>query len=317
MSNIAVRDMLIAISTIFERQSVCRGRYVMNKGFALHHYNRALRALGTSPNADVNSALVSCILFVCLESFLGSQQSFIAHGDHGIRILNTLPTMNQWARSHVLPIFLRMDIGHLFMQKRSVPSLKPELVWCSGDIQGPFTSFQQARHELDKIFSRAVRTIKLNVDDSQRSQQSSHEQRELHQLLDSWNHLYDKALFAPAEAQEDRDARAVLRVIYLMSSIWIDVMMDDTEMKYDDHEAHFEEIISLAQAAGDKRFGEAMTGESCNFDVEILPLLYFSVIKCRRLDLRLRGLKVMEASPTVRKNEWDSRIFYLAACRVI
>lgn len=317
ISDAAAKDALIAISTICERQSNRHGNSLMGEDFALQHYNRALHKIGARFTVDINLTLLSCILFICLESLLGNQQAFIAHGDHGIRILNTLPTMNHWTRSHVLPIFIRLDIWHFFMQKRSVPSLTPEVLDCSKNIQGPFTSFPQARHELDKIFSRVVRTIRVSIDDRQRVDPSSDEQKKLQELLRSWKHIYDESYFARTEPRYDRDARSVLHIIYLMSSMWIDVMMDDSEMQYDDHTASFEEIICLSQAASERRFEGAMTGESCNFDVEVLPLLYFAVIKCRRLDLRLKGLKIMESSPVVKENQWDSRIFYTAACHVV
>ena len=83
----------------------------------------------------------------------------------------------------------------------------------------------------------------------------------------------------------DVHARALLRMYYLSTSIWIYTCLDESETAFDSHMDKFTSIITLSESLLVKgTIGDALP--HFTFEMGLIPPLYFTALNCQHPLLR-------------------------------
>lgn len=93
----AVRHAVVAVSSFYEQYednlSNTETQTESIQSFALKQYNKAILHLRTSASSDprhnMDVALVTCFLFVCVELLRNNRAQAISHLQYGLKLLNT------------------------------------------------------------------------------------------------------------------------------------------------------------------------------------------------------------------------------------
>lgn len=117
-------------------------------------------------------------------------------------------------------------------------------------------------------------------------------------------------------ADDEIELRIHDRMECIIGQIWADCCLINSEMGYDRHNAEFEDLVSLSQQLIDLRTASAPVPKFV-FEMGFMPYLYFVVINCRRLDLRLRALQHILFLAHDRENLFDARVMYNVGVRIV
>jgi hypothetical protein len=285
---------------------------------ALMYYDAAMRALRSVRDETV--VLLTCILFVCIEFLLGSPQLATDHCRHGILMLNAYGDASTVARQVLAPIYTRMSIFPYFFG--STVSTFPPILGPSLQMQEDFYSFRDAQQSLDELLSQSVRFVrKAGEHRSGRLMHSAipsklrREQNVLQALLERWNSVLQRFMIK----ETTQKAYYALQIRYLVAKIWTSTALDRSELAFDRHWDHFRIIRDFAAELVDSESAESgrRTRASFTFDMGFLPLLYFVVIKCRKLKLRTSALSLMVELAAEKEGLWDVDTMSVVGTRII
>ncbi|KAI1260669.1 hypothetical protein F5Y18DRAFT_404777 [Xylariaceae sp. FL1019] len=312
----AVRHSIIAVGSLCEQ--VSRDPVIETLGqdqkLVLTHYNAAIRHLNTMENESL--VLLVCVLFICIEFLRGDRQAAITHGNHGASILKRVERTFPWAKEHLSPLFRRMNLLPYFFC--ILDTAQPEILGLDDDLPSSFKDFGQAEYYLDPIVARTIRLVRggdvlrhnsIRLEDL--PPELIAEQDATRLMLEAW-YLRFAELLASSESWNTRASlRSNMMIRYQVSSIWVETALDCRETIYDDYIDTFRSIVD--QACGlelDNTLG-------FTFETGFIPLLYFVVMKCRDLRIRLRALALMRNLGAARESMWDLTTMYTAATRII
>ncbi len=239
---------------------------------------------------------------------------------------------------HLFPILRRLSIFPLLAgtPTSALPSLSGGR---ATSIPSRFASLADAQHALDALVCPGMRLVRAGyerrvgppprapVPDSLRA-----EQAELASLLEEWHATFLRsasALDAPhAEAPVGANGNAAvaaakvrLQMNHLVAKIWASVALDLDETAYDRHMDDFQSMVDLASAVA-TTLQDHLANRPCErprfvFEMGFMPLLYFVVFKCRRLDLRLVALRLMKSLASHKENMWNADELRCVGRRVI
>ncbi|KAK3390971.1 hypothetical protein B0H63DRAFT_128800 [Podospora didyma] len=329
----AVRHAVIAISSIYEQMVGEQAQHAHlfdspRRRFAIGHYNRALQQLTKTDDEGV--VLFVCVLFVCIEILQENKDAAIDHVRHGVVIFNNSKASSSvWARSQLLPMFIRLSIFPFFFG--GTVDTFPGISEFDADLPGIHTALEASRFRLDLLVARCVRFIRSV--DPYREWPLSHEpisetlrteQQTLSVMLDEWLHSF--SAFRTTNPPPNSDAEGLYMIMQmkgLVGKIWVSTCADRNEMAYDSLLVHFQEIVAMAGLAVKTENNRAANLDEPAlkpkfiFEMGYLPLLYFVVIKCRDLPTRLAALEYMTALSFNRECLWDSVLMFSIAWRII
>ncbi|KAG8407213.1 hypothetical protein J3459_010414 [Metarhizium acridum] len=287
---------------------------------AIRHYNAAISHLispQTSCPADLNTVLLVCILFTCIEFLRGDTESAISHSQHGISLLNSgadiKPELVRVFRHlGIFPYFFGGDIS-------TFPVLHDAQAVTIG-----LGTLDDALESLDCLLARAVRLVRAS--DHHRLGMGVQEQpleavldekRTLEGDLDSWWSALDK-LRHGGDTSEHAGAMTllVLEMRWLVCKIWASTCLALDETIYDDHMDKFTRIVDVATRAR-ALVGASTRNNKFMFVMGFCPLLYFVVTKCRFLGLRLRALSLLRKLSYTRETLWDASTLYATSKRIV
>jgi hypothetical protein len=249
--------------------------------FALQQYNKAITRLNTCFEDDshefVQIALITCILFICIELMRGSYTRANVHIDHGINVLKSLQRKRQSSDvfprkpreaivrvtdpktvdDHLLEILARLNTQCvLFGYPSRYIHLTEARTYSIGAIPDFFNSLQESRQYLEVLLNKSIRLINKSMGDAPSfslggSENNLTETREqLIETLTRWKSAYDKL------AQRIRPNITVYSYIALnLLRIWsikVEIMLRTcpapneswSEMAFDNYTHLFEEILS-------------------------------------------------------------------------
>ncbi|RDW73412.1 hypothetical protein BP6252_07319 [Coleophoma cylindrospora] len=321
----AVHHAVVAISSMYEQMSITHHSSLESPRarFAIGQYNLALKEL-SSHVKDESTVVLVCILFMCIETLQENKQAAIAHCRHGITILNRCNGGSAWVRAHLLPIFTRLSIFPFFFGA-SVENF-PSLGDLASDIPKSFTTLDESCFALDSLVSRSIRLIRsvdsyrLKVTNAAFIPASLYEeQSSVDSSLEAWQERFSSFRLKNPPSHDLVGSYLILEMKYLVSKIWLKSSFECSEMVYDRHLDKFQQLVNLAQQIlpWETKRSKVTSKPKFVFEMGYLPLLYFAVIKCRDLRIRLIALYSMKAICVHRESLWDADLLYVLGRRVI
>lgn len=314
---------MITISSLYEQfgKGIDQGRSPYDDGYAMRHYNSAIKdiiSLKAHYPEQVDTAIIVSILFSCIECMRGNKQAAVSHCRHGILLMNS-----SRPNAELASIFRHLSFVTLFSNE-----CLAELPFLTNggypSAPTPFQTFAQAQEMIDWLGYHAVKLARLR--EKHRTSPStalnyslffSNEIRRLNIYLETW-----LVSFGPLKEQSTRDPRytsiaRILEMRWLASKIWTNSFIENDETAYDDYIGEFERIVEIAEQSPPDEDPFWSRSPKFMFEMGFAPQLYFTVMKCRYLPLRLKALAMMKDKCCRREILWDSGAIYLAGRRTI
>lgn len=142
------------------------------------------------------------------------------------------------------------------------------------------------------------------------------EQRDVLCRLAEWRQRYEMEDRGSPTADDEFESYLHSRMECIVGQIWVACCLHGSEMRYDKHNADFEDLMRLSQQLIDLRTASDPTPKFI-FEMGFTPYLYFVIINCRRLDLRLDALRHILLLSYDRENLFDTRSLYSVGMRII
>ncbi|OQD91064.1 hypothetical protein PENANT_c001G02047 [Penicillium antarcticum] len=312
-----VRHAVAAVSMMYEQLYHPNASHGDRDGFALEQYTKAIekfrQQLANPRDADSDSILVTCLLFVCLEMLRSSPSSVLDHIQGGMQILlkqqsakgrqpKRDPIYQELCQSFhrlsiQLPLFGRPLIPfHVQRETELVPDQIPT-----------FDNIAQARESMTTLMNQGLGLIRpIGIDritpSEEVNQQQMYEQRVLAQSLYKWNTAFTTMIQKTAKSVGISDPRAplALQINYFTSIIWILSCLARNETVYDQHFASFEASVAAAEKilALSTQQKKPPTPEIFSLDAEVVPAIYWTAMRCREPNIRRRAIAIISNYPT-------------------
>lgn len=323
----AIRHAMVAVGTLHQKRELAisppnlRGGADHNDPFALKQYSQAMNCLGVRMSEHKHSldvALISCLLFVCLEFLRGDWESANAHLQSGLAILGTWPhtdhsqlaaTTIRTVERNLAPFFNRLEIlytlsGHM--------SPYPYPIESTYVVPEYFASLKDARDSVVHLMNLGLRTIRQATPlryTGNHSPELLATRDHILKELDRFSSVLDHYLVVSASTHPEWDLRAahMLMIHKHVAFIWISICIHASECASDDFFSTYAEINELAQSVLDFTGDTPRTGSlpSFLFDMEVVPPLYYVGGTCREPKIR-RKAQALLRSTTRREGLWDS-----------
>ncbi|KAJ0118260.1 Transcriptional regulatory protein moc3 [Diaporthe amygdali] len=290
--------------------------------FAITQYNLALSKLISSAN-DKNTTLLVCLLFICIETMRGDKDMAIEHCRHGITICNSTPQgLLGWAKQELQPIFLRLATFPYFFGVEAADF--PEPVGLVSDPIALDVTSKEMETSWNWLVNRTVRLIRLGLSYRQgplrHLSTPSHlyeEQRDIFDVLVVWRNHYRDIRLKGSLSLDDFPSHLSDEMKCIVGKIWVSCCLSGDETAYDEHNQDFEELIHLAGQFAELKLGESGPKPKFIFEMGFMPYLYFVVLNCRRLDLRLAALRYMPLLGYERENLFKAKMLYYVGMRCV
>jgi hypothetical protein len=318
----AVRHSLVAISSLYEDFHY-KGKVtkqLQSNAFALQHYNAAIENLRRLDNEPL--ILLVCVLFVCIEILQNNRGAAMQHIAHGIVILERIGGAYPWTLEHLSPIFRRLSIFPLFFGGPSNNKF-PTLSGLDAPIPPTFATFAEAQYYMDAIVCRASRFIRQG--DPYRYGQHVSEpvspdllryQFNLQQTINDWHARFTELAKTLDLSEHQNMACSNVMSRYRIARLWALATFEKCEVFYDNYINDLNEAIDLAIEHSRRQTHDPTFGARPRFTFEagFLPSVVFSVMRCRDLRTRLKGLHWLRDCGSSRENMWEAEQMY-PVCR--
>ncbi|KAE9375937.1 hypothetical protein N431DRAFT_370905 [Stipitochalara longipes BDJ] len=343
----AVWHAVLALSSAHKRECL-NGQSKMGKGppldghekFMLRQYSKAIGYLTQSRSSakvktDIRIALITCVVFICLELLLGRYKIAQSHLENGLNLLDELELSGSVLLPHsrdstddsIMEEFSRIySQVQLFVQ----PFQKPRICLPISDVGIPtpmFQSIEQAGQHLHQLFSHIfylteqVREQRVSLK-AELSLELINHQTNILAKLTSWLHTYKASRATFLVQMPDRGAFAyeMLHLYRIMATIMAHACLSPTdEWIYDAHANDFVTMLMKAihirqifPKISDILHGHNIGKSKATMGMGWIPTLYFVAIKCRIHRVRLQAIKLLQSTgPLHREGIWDADI---AAC---
>jgi hypothetical protein len=299
---------------------------------ALRQFNKsisAFRAYLQRPPMEqsIDIALLSCLIFVCIESYRMNNLNTIDLISKGCWMIAGVASSDAQSFATTLDENLLKAFDRLWLLSnmfgRHVPRPRPHPSIARIDV---FDSIEAARDSLHDITTLA-QSLRLRVYQAQVQSASSletstkiaalkQEQGPILELLENWRDRFQDLMERKGMQSFVRSkAWYGLTNRYLISKIRTAACMDPTEATDDDQVEDFQKLVTVAEE-GLTRF--ATTAEDKRFSLEssFLPALYVTAIKCRHPTVRRKALELL-CLAGVRETLWQKYELICVAARVI
>ncbi|KAH8783269.1 hypothetical protein F5883DRAFT_538198 [Diaporthe sp. PMI_573] len=286
----AVRHALVCIGSMYEGLDDTRHNLLAKsqETFAITQYNLALKKL-ISAASDKNMTLLG---------------------------------LSGWAKEELTPIFLRLATFPYFFGAEAGEF--PQPLGLISDPSAVDVTAEERNTAWDWLINRTVRLIRLGL--SYRQGPRRHlptpghlpvEQRRICAVLAPWRNYHRGLRLQGSMSLEDMPSILFNEMKCIVGIIWASCCLSSSELVYDEYIEDFEELILLSQQLVDLKAEESGPKPKFIFEMGFMPYLYFTIIKCRRLDLRLAALRYMPLVGHERENLFSTRNCYYVGMRVI
>lgn len=345
----AVRHALVAVGALNERRDlyvkdITYSRTVVTTGlpnieapirqepeqhndpFALSQYNKAIahlaKAMSSPSSNSIDTALLVCILFVCVECLRGDYQPALKHFEGGMSIAiaaggsngpNSRHSQTTSIRSKLVPFFNRLELlGQVYGQRPNYEyGLEPADIF-------PYTfhSIVEARNSIVHIMNLSLRSIHKTKfsrysDTIPPEDYAYHD--EIVACVLAWKTTLNHFLLSTPPSPRLTEAATILEIQQIVCLSWLNRSLIPGECIADKDIPLYERAVILAESLAlpdqdSAKPHSASTSTSTStflFDMEIVSPLYLVAIKCREPRIRRRAIALLRR--TVRREGlWDS-----------
>ncbi|UPK91864.1 hypothetical protein LCI18_002799 [Fusarium solani-melongenae] len=303
-----VRHAVLALGSLYQDFYKC-GRISRPSTFAVGHYNEAVKQTVSVDNEQL--ILLLCVMFICIEYLQGNIDAALQHIRHGTMILNE-SSCSLWTRDHLLPIFHRLSLIPMFGDAKSI--CLPRMGGLDASMPVSFGSVSEAQAAIDSLAAQV-----LDVMPS-----SCHAEKDrLAIMMDEWDCRVHELQATTPMSLMDGYAICGMRIKHEIAKIHLKTPRQHTELWFDQYLDAFQYVVDLAERASQHRIRlrhhqtSQSTAPIFTFEACLLPLLFFAVSKCRQLDTRLQGLRLMAQPGPVKEGLFDASTLYQVVRRII
>ena len=316
----AVWDAIISISVLYEYPDQCldlpllKRQYEKKRGLnqtqreALIWYSRAMSSIHSQivrGRADPYIALISCVLFICIEAIQGRVTEALQLYEQGVSLILTLrhqvaagtlpPYKALLLENTIIPLFLRLGTISLTISTVQVSDI---FAFTSHDSYTHFTSLDAARTAISVLFSEATllerealpyRTAAIR--DLVPGAHLVAKQRSLQKQLYHWLQAYTNL------CQNRAGPQPVLLAYHAATSIYVSTCLSQQELVYDSYMADFSIIVENATLA--LVGGPDYAQPPFTFEMGLGLPLFLTAIKCRDPHLRRKALRLLHQTPPI------------------
>ncbi|KAL4922472.1 hypothetical protein BDW62DRAFT_197143 [Aspergillus aurantiobrunneus] len=324
----AVWDAVNTISALFEAPTMCLDFVFLSlrhenspaldpeQSEALGWYSRSLSKIRTQidrNSVDAQVALISCVLFICIETLQGHVEEALQLYNQGMRLILDLrakgrfPARTVLLENIIVPLFVRLGAAALTISGVPVCDLLSGL-----NIGGSycFTSLESARNALTPLAAKVQilqRESGSNPFIGVRSQITPEivaKRSRLQEGLSGWHCAYTGFTQRlqgkiPYPESSNTTIAATLLAFHATLTTMVSTCLEGRESIYDAHIPGFRTTVEQVSIALE---GSAtLDGAQPAFTFELgvgLPL-FWTALKCRDPPLRRKALELLQKAPPV------------------
>jgi Fungal specific transcription factor domain len=320
---------VIAISSLFEHPqysaappSECRYKPAVTDPHhrqALEWYNRSMSHFRNGMqqgSRTPSSALLSCILFICIELLQDNVAEAVALYKKGVMVLSSWSSSRDSGSYNSLgpslvediiaPIFVRIGI-RAGLGGQGLPQ---NVVDHGSDL----SSLLDARARLYVLAADCHAFILLATSrkrtpglDANAMSALITQQQDLESKLFQWQATFSKSIIAPGRARtlNETGLSSILLMVYGHLFIWLSTCLSLYESSFDHHLRLFETIVDHAEIGIASTASPDGSQPPFTFEIGVIPPLFFVSIKCRHPKLRRRAVSLLKKGPNM-ENIWKS-----------
>ena len=313
----AIKHMLAAIGSLHESldlgsSTVGNDKVGKLQLHAFEHHHAAIQLLKDSAE-DLETALVSCILFICFETL---QRDFVST----VNVLRSgLQVLAQWRRSteasqrpstiktEVVPVICSITRQLSNFVEAAAIGISPQAQCYDSacltlapavELPTSFLNLQHARDSLAAVIDHGYGFVDpvwrtpdyaLTADFDYQTQI----------LLRSWYTRFSACTLDNAQTQKEAE---LMRIQYHVACIMAAPLHREGEIHFDDYTEQFETIISLGEhllevdkANGDSPSWTPIGGEPEELRPGMIPALALCAMRCRCPRIRRRAIAVLKS----------------------
>lgn len=311
----AARHAVLCISQLFEDFEYFKPA---TDKFAITHYNTAINMLVHGPPPSVDTVLLVCILFICIEFLRGNRAAAITHVTHGMQLL-----LGAGQRSRFASTYSQISVFPTFIFEEAVGSAFSQRAPGEGGECPVFSGTKEAQCVLDDLISKAVRVIRAGnpyrLENFRESppQEIFDARAEVQQDMELWEKAFNKFTDTRSPSDREDSASLALRARHLLIYIWIQECLKADEMCFDDYKEEYLQILDWSRREADMREVRRNRPTRFTFETGWNTMLHFMVYKCRYLPLRIEGLSLMRRLSSERESLWDASLMCILTRRII
>ena len=310
---------------------------------SLEQYNKAISFLRphleSHEQDGVRVALITCMIFICLELLRGDFEVSNKHLRNGLGLLREFqsrkgltpaggalvlrpePTLvddqlvEAFARLHIQSALLGQGSSYRFHVGDTAQG-----PW-TYNIPSRFENFREARQQLDGLLNGVTSlegdALGLLHQQNPIPDVLFRRREQLQEALARWLPAFDLGRAAMEARATSRTALAVplLRLYHTMTTVMAGTCLRGTdEMVYDSYSANFDLLISQALELYHRATtelidptvasGHHIPTRHFTVDMGFIPPLYYAALKCRSPGIRRRAIKLLLPAPH-REGVWD------------
>lgn len=327
----AVWDAIIAISSLFETPDMSLDLPSLRQGHsralcqrqvdALDWYSRSVSAVRRGierGGIDSFVGLITCILFICIESILGSLDEAMHLYGQGVRLILALwaqksggtltATQTSLLRDTVIPIFIRLasfspqstsGLAITMVQETEYILTLPEQV----------SSLKSAREAIVmlcgeiSLFEHTCENYLQKSRAWQISEDMEFQRKTLSARLERWNMAFS-GLMDSLRKKDDLSPLhvsicALLSSYYEMLFVILAICGSPLRITTDNYTGNFRTIVEKAAIAINNSARRDGTQPPYTFEVSLGPPLWFTCLRCREPTLRRAALALLRRTHQV------------------
>jgi hypothetical protein len=328
----AVWDAIIAISALFEYPEQSshftflgsdqkdEASLKQSHKEALTWYSRSISGVHSKidrGSADPYISLVSCVLFICVETIQGRMEQALRLLMQGFNLIQGLRikacygavsvTKSALLENTIIPLFLRLNAIALNISGTPASALFP----FSENTDYVFRSISSARQAITTLSAECMvfqRDAGIHLrdfgGDKTPSQDFLAKQEGLRVQLARWLHAYTELCRNLRRASPPTSAKFVnpepnLLIYHASTLILLAGCLTRHENVYDDHMAEFQTIVEMSNLILEALVRPNSGPPPFTFEMGVGLPLYLTVLKCRHPKLRRRALQLLQQAPPV------------------
>ncbi|KAF2669050.1 hypothetical protein BT63DRAFT_455026 [Microthyrium microscopicum] len=318
----ALRTAMITLSSIFENECIIAkadsGRE-LDRSFALESHNQAIRHLMAyleDPETNVLVALMTCILFVCIDFVRHDVMAARKNIRGGLQLLDAIrknpklfPSSElELLEDVIVPTITWLNMGFSIFGTEvfsvshlsTIPdNLKP--------ARQPAVNMEQSISQFVEIAGIYITFSRTHIHTRylpERPQECLVEQLRIIVDLDQWRLEYDALVASTNSSLANFPGGCspigvgLVHAAWYALRIWTEVSIMPSELLWDTYRSDFAHMLDLvANTISDRqRFPDAAS-KSFAFEMPIIPILHMVALKCRWPLLRRRAIDLLCTCP--------------------
>ena len=274
---------------------------------ALKWYNKAIARfkihIQQNPE-DSSLALLSCLLFICIEFQQDNYSNALALLEQGFKLLSTTsPPETAYGNSHIYdvaaPFFGRLAVlastfgTSDWYRRPNNPVFESNLA---------FATLRGARSVLSTLMEHGhgfVRRAGMRIVNREGTDDLIPLRDDLLSKLMDWRSMFSRLDCNPSSLEIC--ALSNLLMHYDVVFIWLSTCLSARQSQFDQYTSHFESIVKHADVV----LASNDTRPSFNFEMGVIPHLFFVATKCRHPIIRRRALSLIKKAP-LQESLWQA-----------